>query len=50
MTDHTLTGTMSAFGGPDDMGVAADEGLAPCEPHEMDLFPDNIRHRSRGRF
>lgn len=37
-----LKGTMSTFGGPDDMGVAADEGLALCEPHEMDLFPDDM--------
>jgi hypothetical protein len=35
----TLSGKMSTFGGPNDTGVAPDEGLALCEPHEVDKFP-----------
>ncbi len=35
----TFTGKMSHFGGPNDMGVAPDEGLALCEPEEMGKFP-----------
>lgn len=34
-----LIGKMSVFGGPDDHGVSASEGLALCEPNEMDKFP-----------
>jgi hypothetical protein len=35
----TLTGRMSVFGGPNDTGVQPDEGLALCEPAEVDKFP-----------
>ena len=31
-------GKMSTFGGPDDTGVAPDEGLALVEPSEIDRF------------
>ncbi len=37
-----LVGTMSWFGGPDDMGVAPDEGLALIEPQEVDEFPKDL--------
>lgn len=36
---ETVTGKMSWFGGPNDTGVAANEGLALCEPAEMGKFP-----------
>ncbi len=42
MTHRIFTGTMSTFGGPEDMGVSPSEGLALCEPHEMDVFPDTM--------
>jgi hypothetical protein len=34
----TYTGKMSTFGGPNDAGVSPSEGLALCEPHEVDMF------------
>lgn len=36
---ETVTGKMSWFGGPDDHGVAADEGLALVEAAEVGKFP-----------
>jgi N-acetylmuramoyl-L-alanine amidase len=42
MIAPTVTGPMSTFGGPQDSGVSPSEGLALCEPHEMDLFPENL--------
>ena len=35
-------GKMSTFGGPKDSGVSLDEGLALCEPHEVDEFDDDL--------
>jgi hypothetical protein len=34
-----VTGKMSWFGGPADTGVSPSEGLALCEPSEVDKFP-----------
>jgi N-acetylmuramoyl-L-alanine amidase len=42
MTERVLTGTMSTFGGPSDTGVSPSEGLALCEPSEVDLFPETM--------
>jgi hypothetical protein len=39
---ETFAGTMSTFGGPDDMGVSPSEGLALCEPSEVDKFPEDL--------
>ena len=39
MATRTITGKMSIFGGPQDTGVSPSEGLALCEPHEVDIFP-----------
>lgn len=38
----SVTGKMSWFGGPDDKGVAADEGLALAEPNEVGKFPAGL--------
>ncbi len=37
-----LSGKMSWFGGPNDTGVAPDEGLALIEPSEVDKFPAHL--------
>ena len=42
MANQKLNGTMSVFGGPEDTGVSPSEGLALCEPHEVDLFPEDL--------
>ena len=39
---ETLAGSMSIFGGPNDAGVSPSEGLALCEPSEVDQFPDDL--------
>lgn len=35
----TLKGKVSHFGGPDDQGVAPDEGVALIEPNRLDQYP-----------
>jgi N-acetylmuramoyl-L-alanine amidase len=42
MAERVITGTMSVFGGPKDTGVSPSEGLALCELHEMELFPEDL--------
>ena len=37
-----LEGLMSTFGGPEDSGVSSTEGLALCEPSEVDEFPEEL--------
>jgi hypothetical protein len=39
MTNIVLTGKSSNFGGPEDTGVKANEGLALCSPKEVGKFP-----------